>query len=312
MPYLIGDRKISLKGRLLTEEEQQLIQAHPQMIKHCLNYTTHKYLLGIKKVIHLYCDIITIYSTLLSKIPNYDDVTVMTNKTKANLTRLEEDLNQIFGKDLQAVTDGWEERHYERLVKPLAILILKSCNESFDIIYKNLNCIDVFFLTFDNLKKLLVPCLLSHTQIIQKLITGAIFLFGLTTIADELHVIKELDSTTIEQLIKIDSITSGIEREHNLLEMILTTINPSLQQYTSILLGKAILKRDVDDAECQIIRRRDVCFQAAEHVVSIPLTSEQNEGFSVSSIPLFVFYGLFAITMFALILFYRISVVFGS
>lgn len=312
MTYLIGDRKISLNGAPLTQEEQQLIRAHPEMIKHCLNYTTHKYLLAIKKVIHLYCDVITIYSTLLSKVPNYDDVTIMTNKTKSNLIRLEEDLNQIFGKDLQTVTGGWEERHYERQVKPLAILILKSCNESFDILFKNLNCIDVFFLTFDNLKKLLIPCLLNHTQIIQKLITGAIFLFGLTTIADDIGNITEFDSTTIEQLTKLDSITSGIEREHNLLQMILTTVNPSLQQYTSILLGKAILKRDVNEAECQIIRRRDVCFQAAEHVVSIPLSSEQTESFSMQNIPQYIFYFVSAIFMVGLIVLYRFFVVFFS
>lgn len=312
MTYLIADRTISLNGQPLTEEEQQLIRAHPQMIKNCLNYTTYKYLLSIKKIIHLYCDIITIYSTLLLKVPNYDDVTVMTNKTKFNLTRLEEDLNQIFGKDLHTVTDGWEERHYERLVKPLAILILKSCNESFDILFKNLNCIDVFFLTFDNLKKLLIPCLLNHTQIIQKLITGAIFLFGLTTIADDIGDIIEFDSTIIEQLTKIDSITSGIEREHNLLQMILTTVNPSLQQYTSILLGKAILKRDVNEAECQIIRRRDVCFQAAEHVVSIPLTSDQNENLSMQNIPQYLFYLVSAIFMVSIIVVYRFFMVFFS
>lgn len=310
MTYLIGDRTIVMNGRSLTEEEEAIFRAHPHMAKQCLNSTTYNYLVSIKNIIHLYCDVVTIYSTLLSKIPNYDDVTVMTNKTRANLTRLEEDLNQIFGKDLHSAAGGWEDKHYEKLVKPLAMLILKSCNESFDIIYKNLTCVDVFFLSFDNLKKLLIPCLLNHTQIIQKLISGAIFLFGLTTIADEVGTITEFDLTAIKQLTKLDSITSGLQREEKLLEMVLSTVNPSLQQYTNILLGKAILKRDIDEAECQIIRRRDVCFQAAEHVVSIPLTSDQNESLSMQSIPQYLFYLISALFVVGIIVLYRFFVVF--
>lgn len=309
MTYLIGDRSITFNGRSLSLEDEILIRAHPNLFKYCLNATTHKYLLSIKKIVHLYCDIITIYSTLLLKVPNYDDVTVMTNKTKLNMARLEEDLNRIFGDKLDTKNDGWEDKPYESQIKSIASLILKGCNESFAMLYKNLNCIDVFFLSFDNLKKLLIPCLLTHTQMIQKLISGAIFLFGLTTIVDELVNIEEHTPAIIKQLSKIDSVTSGIERETKLLEMVFNTLDPSLQQYTNILLGKAILKRDVEESECQIVRRRDVCFQAAEHVVSIPLTGDPSSTLSRQHITKHHVYFVSAIFVVIAVVLYRLYTV---
>lgn len=312
MTYLIGDRTIVFNGKSLSNEDERLIRAHPNIFKYCLNATTHRYLLSMKKTVHLYTDIITIYSTLLLKIPNYDDVTAMTNRTKLNLFRLEEDLNKIFGKKLEVVNDGWENKNYESLIKSMARLILKGCKESFDLLFKNLNCIDVFFLSFDNLKKLLIPCLLTHTQMIQKLVTGAIFLIGLTTIVDEITKIDELSPAIIKQLTKIDSITSGIERETRLLDTVFNTLDPSLQQYTNILLGKAILKREVNEAECQIIRRRDVCFQAAEHVVSIPLTGDQSTNLSRQHFTKHFFYFVSAMFVVIVIVLYRLyTVVFG-
>lgn len=312
MTYTIGDRVITLGGKNLTPEEERLIRAHPNMFKYCLNSTVHMYLLSMKKTVHLYTDIITIYSTLLLKVPNYDDVALMTNKTKLNLVRLEEDLNRLFGKSITALNEGWEQKDYEQQVKPVAMLILKSCNESFDYVLKTLNCIDVFFLAFDNLKKLLIPCLLSHTQMIQKLIAGAIFFFGLTTIVDELTNVEDYSATIIRQLTKIDSITSGIEREAKLLDMVFSTIDNSLQQYTNILLGKAILKRDVDEPDCRIIRRRDVCFQAAEHVVSIPLTGDQLSTLSMQHFTKHIFYFISAIIVVVVVVLYRLyAVIFG-
>lgn len=266
----------------------------------------------MKKIVHLYTDIITIYSTLLLKVPNYDDVTNMTNKTKLNFVRLEEDLNVVFGKSLSAVNEGWEQKHYEKQLKPMVVLILKSCNELFNHLFKTLNCIDVFFLSFDNLKKLLIPCLLTHTQMIQKLIAGAIYFFGLTTITDELANVGDFDATIIRQLTKIDSITSGLEREAKLLDMVFTTIDTSLQQYTNILLGRAILKRDVEEVDCRIIRRRDVCFQAAEHVVSIPLTGDQLTALSMLHFTKHIFYFISAILVVVVVVLYRLyAVIFG-
>lgn len=310
MTYTIGDRVISFGGKSLTPEEERIIRAHPDIFRACLNSTVHNYLLSMKKVVHLYTDIITIYSTLLLKVPNYDDVTQMTNKTKLNMVRLEEDMNQLFGKNIDAINEGWESREYELRVKPMTTLILKSCNESFDYLFKTLNCVDVFFLAFDNLKKLLIPCLLSHTQMIQKLIAGAIFFFGLTTIVDEVLSVTEFLGTIIRQFTKIDSITSGIEREAKLLDMVFTTIDSSLQQYTNILLGRAILKREVEEPDCRIIRRRDVCFQAAEHVVSIPLTGDHLSKLSMLHFTKHIFYFISAIILVVVVVLYRLYAVF--
>lgn len=276
MTYIIGDKTISFKGDMLSSEEKQLTQFHPQIFKYLLNSKTHKYLLNMKKIVHLFSDIVTIYSTLISKIPDYDDITLMTNKTKTQLTRLEEDFISIFGKSLEPSDAGWEEYRYESSVKVLTVMALKSCCEAFDAVYKNLNCIDLFFNSFDNLRKLLIPSLLTHTQMIQKLIMSSLFLFGLTTIVDEIPIIRDVTPAVFKQLSKIDSITTGIERESKLLQFLSLTIDTSLSQYTKILLGKAILKQDIDDASCCVIERRDICFQAAESVVSIPLNVNQS------------------------------------
>lgn len=282
------------------------------MFKYCLNSVVHRYLLSMKNVVHLYTDIVTIYSTLLHKVPNYDDVTTMTHWTKLNFVRLEADLVKVFGKSLNAINEGWENKNYEKQLKPIVTLILKSCNEAFEYLFKTLNCIDVFFLAFDNLKKLLIPCLLTHTQMIQKSIAGALYFFGLTTIVDELTHVQEYDSTIVRQLTKIDSITSGIERESKLLDMVFTTIDISLKQYTNILLGKAILKREVEEPDCQIIRRRDVCFQAAEHVVSIPLTGEQLSALLMLNFTKHIFYFVSAIVVVVVVVLYRLyAVIFG-
>lgn len=312
MTYIIGDRVITFSGKGLTPEEENIIRAHPDMLRYCLNSTVLNYLVSMKKIVHLYTDVITIYSTLLLKVPNYDDVTHMTNKTKLNFVRLEEDLNVVFGNSLTSVNEGWEQKSYEKQLKPMVVLILKSCNELFNHLFKTLNCIDVFFLAFDNLKKLLIPCLLSHTQMIQKLIAGAIYFFGLMTVADEVSNVGEFDDTVIRQLTKIDSITSGLEREARLLDMVFTTIDSALKQYTNILLGRAILKRDVEEVECRIIKRRDVCFQAAEHVVSIPLTGDNLTALSMLHFIKHIFYFISAILVVVVVVLYRVyAVIFG-
>lgn len=309
MTYIIGDRCILLSGRAMTEEDEQIIRSHPNIFKICLNSASHKYLLSLKKIVHLFCDIFTIYSTLLMKVPHYDDVTAMTNRTRVSLLKLEEDLNKIFGNDLDTANEGWENKNYGTQVKSLATLILQDCHEIFDIVFKNLNCIDVFFLSFDNLKKLLIPCLLTHTLMVQKLISGATLLFELTTIVDQITKIEVFTPTIIKQLTKIDSITSGIERESKLLDIVFITVDPSLQQYSNILLGRAILKRDINEVDCQIIRRRDLCFEAAEHVVSIPLTGDQLINLSMQQLTKHFFYSISAILLIIALVLYRLYTV---
>lgn len=309
MTYTVGDRRISIDNDELDASEKELILAHLKLFKYCLNNASYKFLISLKKIVHLYSDIITIYSTLLRKVPNYDDITLMTNRTRLNLLKLEDDFNKLLGDKCQGnhtKKGKWEDKNYEIEVKRICLLCVESLNEIFELIVKNLNCIDVFFNSFDNLKKLLIPFLSSQTKSIQKLMVKALYLFKLTTIVDEVSSIKELTPTIIKQLRKIEKITGGIERELIILDTAFVTFDPSLQQYTSILLGKAILKRDVADADCQIIKRREVCFQAAEHVVSIPLTEDQSSNLSMKHLVKYIVYICILLTIVLSLVLYRI------
>lgn len=309
MTYTVGDRRISIDSDELDASENDLILAHLKLFKYCLNNASYKFLISLKKIVHLYSDIITIYSTLLRKVPNYDDITLMTNRTRLSLLKLEDDFNKLLGDKCQGdhTRKGqWEDRNYEVEVKRICLLCVESLNEIFELIVKNLNCIDVFFNSFDNLKKLLIPFLSSQTKSIQKLMVKALYLFKLTTIVDEVSSIKELSPTIIKQLRKIEKITGGIERELIILDTAFVTFDPSLQQYTSILLGKAILKRDIADADCQIIKRREVCFQAAEHVVSIPLTEDQSSNLSMKHLVKYIVYICILLAVVLSLVLYRI------
>lgn len=310
MTYLIGDKAFTISGTSVSPEEELLIRTNPHLFKLCLNVATRRYLLSLKKIVHLYADVLTIYSTLLLKIVNYDDITSMTYKTKLQMVRLEDDLNEIFGKNVDPSIDGWEAQKYEGLVKTLGVLIATAASEAFSATFKTLNCLELFFQAFDNLKKLLIPSLLVYTPIIQRLLSGVHFLFGLTTIANDIPRLHEFTPTVVRQLSKIDSITSGFEREARGLNAIFTILDTSLLQYTGILLGKAILKRDIVQLECQIIRRRDVCFQAAEHVVSIPLSGETQKNPYVQPFEKHLFYILSALFLVLIAVTYRLYSIF--
>lgn len=303
MPYKVGSKSIKIdeEGKGI-----EILAAHPRLLRYCLNEASFKYLIRLKRIIHLYCDIIIIYSTLLRKVPYYDDITSMTSRTKHHLLMLEQDFNLLLGpesrnmsNDFQVRNRGtWETRPYEGHVKKMCILSLESAMEVFNVTTKTLNCIDVFFNDFDNLKKLLIPFLSSHTKSLHHLLAKSLYLFKLTTISDEVETVcssGSMDASVIKQLRKIEKITVGIERESNILKTLFTTFDPSLRQYTSILLGKAILKRDVDPEDCQIIRRRNICFQAAEHVVSIPLSESQFSALSFKSMSRYLFWGVFVL-----------------
>lgn len=307
MTYTIGDRQITLDADI-SESDKQLILLHARLFKYCLNHATYRFLVHVKKIIHLYTDIITIYATLLRKIPNYDDVTTMTNRTKLELVRLEDDLNRNFGQypDFSIKRALWEDRHYETNVKPVAVLVLDLCIETFDAVTKTLHCIDLFFNSFNNLKKLLIPFLTNQTIAISRSFSKAHYLFLLSTITDDVTSIHELTPPIVKQLKKIEKITSGIEREAVILDTAFSTFDPSLQQYTGILLGRAILKRRVSDHDCQIIHRRDVCFQAAEHVGSIPLTEELSSSVSLSELKRDLFYVVLVLIAILVVMLYRL------
>ncbi|KAI5953461.1 hypothetical protein KGF54_002833 [Candida jiufengensis] len=363
MPYTIGDRKIKLTPSI-TKSDLKLLLKHSKMIKFYLNNSILKFLINLKKIIHLYSDIFIIYSTLIRKIQNFEDITKMTNLCSRNLLVLEIDFNEIFGKkimndeDLTRNNNGnnnnnlgnhisnndnlmddsihsllnpssnsinsslsshsstssrlnnfklknFEDQNYENIIKPSTKLILKTSLSIFDQINKNLLCIELFFSSFSNLKKLLVPFLKEQTQslivnlkTIENLLTKNLFVDNIPSV-QELEYIDNSDSNMenhktdnlfirdqdsfeslnlLNNLIEIEKVTSGFEKESLKLKTAFFTFNTSLVQYTSLLLGKAILKRNIDQQQCEIIKRREICYQASEHVVSIPLT-EDNKNF---------------------------------
>ena len=128
MTYTVGDRRISIESDELNESEKDLILAHLKLFKYCLNNASYKFLISLKKIVHLYSDIITIYSTLLRKVPNYDDITLMTNRTRLNLLKLEDDFNKLLGDKCQGdhtKKGQWEDKSYEVDVKRICLLCVE-------------------------------------------------------------------------------------------------------------------------------------------------------------------------------------------
>lgn len=314
MTYTIGDRRISLDTEELSEKDQQLVISHRRLFKYCLNHATFKLLMNLKKITHLYNDIITIYSTLLKKIPNYEDITVMTNLIKVDLNSLEQQFNRLLGTSIDEmdvnqiiVKNQWQAKAYETVIKVVATNMVELTLNYFNKVMKTLNCIKLFFEKFDNLRKLLIPFLLGQTKSIQNLLKKLLYLFNLSTIVDNLSSITTIDLSILKQLKKIEKITSGIEKELTILETAFKTFDPSLQQYTNILLGKAILKREIEFGDCQLIKRREICYQAAEHVVSIPLTEDQSVNSSMRVLTKYVMYFVLVLVVLVVSVVYRLG-----
>ena len=255
----------------ILESDKQLLITHPEIFKYCLNNAVFRSIINLKNLVHLYLDIITIYATFLRKIPHYDDVTLMANKSKLNLLKLEHDFNDIFGQyttmhEYKKFNSNWEDKTYEGDIVPSALLIIDVATQAFEL----------FFNHYDNLKKLLIPSLVVRTKSILDSFAKIEQFLKLTFPVDKIArgEIVTFDESTFENVRRVEKVTSGIERESIFLETFFLAFDASLTLYTSILLGKGILKRDVPPRDCEIILRRRICYQAAEHVVTIPLSED--------------------------------------
>ncbi|CAH2351570.1 hypothetical protein CLIB1423_04S01024 [[Candida] railenensis] len=313
MTYTIGDRRISIEADHLPPETFELILSHPTLFKYCLNNVSYTCLIDLKKIIHLYGDVLTIYSTLLCKIPKYDDVTNFASRTQMRVLQLENSFNNLLG-DYNSnnnlnFKESWDDKSYEKETRRACLLCIQSAKEVFAQVISCLNCIEVFFSTFDNLKKLLIPYLLGQAEEIHASLDKLSDWFSVVTIADDVVKIRSYkndDSIILQQLKKIERITSGIERESGIFNVTFKTFDQSLKSYTAILLGRAILKRDIGEEQCQIIRRREVCFQAAEHVVNIPLHQDQLHSFSGTQIAKYAMIGSVVVFLLVSIVVYRL------
>ncbi|CAH6723656.1 hypothetical protein CLIB1444_18S00430 [[Candida] jaroonii] len=279
MTYSIAGHEIRL-DKVINHDDEEMILRYKEIFKICLNDSNLKLLISVKKLVHLYSDIIMIYSTLLNKIPNYEDIRLMTLNVKKDSILVENKFNEIFSKSINEVDIfskkmSWQTKKYESIIKPLTKQLLELTLTFFEKFFKTLTCIQLFFESFNNLKKLLIPFLVDQTHRVIDSLKKSIFFVNFPTITDNLDSITELTPTILKQLKKIEKITKGIGKETTILNEAFKRFEPTLQQYTQILLGKAILKRSISDEDCKIINRRDICYQAAEHVVSIPLTEEQ-------------------------------------
>lgn len=281
MVYKIGDRILDLSPRkAITVEDAQLLVAHRVIFRLCLNNASYMYLTSIKKMLHLYGDIMTIYSTLLKKVPNYDDVTQMVLGAHKLLAKVEQDFNDIFGTTVvpPRTNDHWETWSYESKVKPLALLCVNSAAETMEHVSKTIDCVDVFFESFSNLKKLLIPLLAVQTAYVRGSLDKALNIFTTITDVDDLvEGMSDLGAAELARIAKIEAVTTLLESETNAMTATFNSGDRALDIYSVVILGKGVLRRELSSDECQILRRRDVCFQAENNIACIPLTDEQQQ-----------------------------------
>ncbi|KAG7195297.1 uncharacterized protein KQ657_003823 [Scheffersomyces spartinae] len=282
MVYRIGDRILDLnptKGSI-TVEDAQLIVAHRVIFRLCLNNATYMYLTSIKKMLHLYGDIMTIYSTILKKVPNYDDVTEMVLTTHKLIETVEQDFNDIFGSSVvpPITNDHWETWSYELKVKPLALLCINSAIETMENASKTVDCVDVFFESFNNLKRLLIPKLALQAAYVRSSLDRALnILHTITEVDDLVDEMNELGTSELARISKIETLTTMLENETSGMKLMFNSGDRSLDMYSVIILGKGILRQDLSAEECQILRRREICFQAENSIACIPLTDNPPE-----------------------------------
>lgn len=298
MPYTIANRRVDLDT--LTPEDWRWLTRHPDIFARTYNASCLQFVRHLRQVVQLYADTFVIYGTLLGKIPNYDDITLAANKLKMALLLLEVDISGA------AEPDPWLE--WEGMAPAGAALLARlSCDAAREIFARVADLLEVityFFTLFNNLEKLLIPFLLPQTRAIERCLTKASYLFKL-----ELPELLEqlVAEGNLEPLRKIDRITGSIKRELVILATAFKTFDALIAQYTHILLGKAILKREIDHQDCQLIRRREVCYQAAEHIILIPLTEHQhNQGDLKQYINLYLGYIVVVVVAVVTLTIYRI------
>ena len=245
------------------------------MFKICLNHAAHSLLIQLKKMVHLHGDVLTIYTTLLKKIPKYDDITALASRTQTRVLRLEDLFNSLLGRSLAGNSHLWDAKLYDHHTRIACILCIKLALDVFSQVTGCLNCIEMFFQNYDNLSKLLIPCFLAQAESINVVLGRLLELFRIQTIVDNIELIKNITPATLIQLRKVERITTGIEQELEILFEAFMTYDRLLEQYTAILLGKTILKMDIDVGSCSTVKRRDICFLAAEKVINIPLRQDQ-------------------------------------
>ncbi|CAN3374944.1 hypothetical protein DIURU_003673 [Diutina rugosa] len=269
MPYTIGPRDVSLAR--LRPGDWHLLHQYPHVFAQVLNSTVFVYVSKVEQVVQLYSDALIIYSTLLAKVPNFDEVAECTNRTRRAMLALETDVAAV----LSGGGLSWENRPYSE-VRMAALLLTEATIKAFKLAQDTMAIISSFFEPFNNLEKLLIPYAHHMTTQLESTFTTARTAFSLAIDVDSIP--QWLPDTptpeALEHLQNIDTLTVQVQKQAQYLETMFRLVDNSLVRYSQVILGKGILKREVDAAECSLIRRRNVCFSAAEQVVSIPLTEQ--------------------------------------
>lgn len=270
MPYTIGPRQISFDQ--LQPGDWDVVRRFPTTFKTVLNSHVYVCISKVEKVVQVYLDAFIIYLTLLGKVPNFDEVATCTNRTRRAMLTLENDLGDLLalgGRD-------WELKPYSE-VRSVALLTTEATLKAFQLARETMAIISAFFEPFNNLEKLLIPYAHTITDQVEMTLTAASAAYKISVDVDHIPELITDDGPTpetLQQLETIQHLTLQIQKQAQHLETVFRLVDTLLVRYSQVILGKGILKREVDATECLLVRRRNVCFLAAEQVVSIPLTEQ--------------------------------------
>lgn len=274
MTYSIGPHRIDVDN--ISTEDWEVLCQYPEAVTKLLKTLAYMYITKLNRIVQLYLDAIVIYRTLILKIPHFDQIDNATNKTRQALSRLETDLQVL----LDAGDGLWQDRPYHE-VSEISRLCCHSAASVFKLVVDNLTIISQFFTPFTNLEKLLIPYAHLMAPEVARLFATLQELYSVSLpIVDELplllvgpHILEDV----FDGLSVIDHLNGRIQRECKYLETAFQLVDNLFVRYSQVILGKGILRRDLDVADCQLVRRREVCHLAAEQVVLIPLSEQSNQ-----------------------------------
>lgn len=185
-------------------------------------------------------DVIIIFTTLIGKIPDYTDLKMVLQKQKTVVGMLERDLCAITSKGPQKL----QQLRWATLIK-----FMTKTTKLLEQLYKDvLGCLRLvkhFFASFSNLKHLWINRLDDFVE----------------NLALTLAVYKDYNF----------NYGGGIEDHIESMSSVNMLLEIMLLQYTKIILGKYVLKKELGDGECKLIVRRGICLRVGVSVGEIPL-----------------------------------------
>lgn len=226
-------------------------------------------LVGCKRAAHLQCDLAELHVMLLLKVPDYDDVTVLSSRARVHLLLLEDDLNLILGKPVLGNASqkrAFTALHYDARARRIALAVTSVCDTHFKRAHATIESVHLFFEQFDNLKTLVNNDAAATILKISEIMPALREIFS-----------RSLDLSAAgpllpSRLAEIEPLAAELVSCGFRLQRLCDFLDASLTFYTQGIVGRGLLRRGVSPHECRIVERRAVCWAAAEAVGSIPLT----------------------------------------